>query len=371
MSEPIRVLMLFTIMNRGGAETMVMNYYRHIDRSKVQFDFMVHRQERGAFDDEIERLGGQIFRMESLSIKHLNKYKKHISSFFNTHPEYRIIHGHCSELGYFVYKEAAKRNIPVIIAHAHNSHVAFDFKLLFRNWLKHRMRHYLTNFFACGTESAEWLFGKKLAKQAIIQHNAIDVTEWKFDNNKRKTFRNQLNISDDTIVIGHVGRFYRQKNHTFLIDIFNEVHKHTPNSVLLLVGGGDLQQKTKEKVERLGLSKYVRFMGNRSDVYNWVNAMDVFVFPSLWEGFPASLVEMQANGLYCLVSSIVPHEVAITEQVHFVPLAQGAEAWATDTALHMKRMGGCEESYLQVKKAGYDIKENACWLQNFYLSVYK
>ena len=371
MPDPVRVLMLFTVMNRGGAETMIMNYYRHIDRTKVQFDFMVHRQERGAFDDEIEKLGGRIFRMESLSIRHLNKYKKHISSFFSMHPEYRIIHGHCSELGYFVYKEAARRNIPVIIAHAHNSHVAFDMKLLFRNLLKHRMRRYLTNFFACGTEAAEWLFGNDLAKQAIIQRNAINAEDWKFDCNKRQDFRNQLNISDDTIVLGHVGRFYRQKNHSFLIDIFNEFHKREPNSALLLIGNGDLEQKTKEKVEQLGLSEYVRFMGNRSDVYNWANAMDVFVFPSLWEGFPTSLVEMQANGLCCMVSSIVPQEVALTDLVYFVPLEQGAEVWATDIATHMKRMGRSNNSYLQVKKAGYDIHENANWLQNFYLSVYK
>ena len=132
MEEPIRILMLFTIMNRGGAETMVMNYYRHIDRNRVQFDFMVHRQERGAYDDEIEAMGGKIYRMIPLHPFTFNTYRKQISDFFDQHPEYRIIHGHCSESGYFVYREAAGRRVPVIIAHAHNAHALFDTKWLFR-----------------------------------------------------------------------------------------------------------------------------------------------------------------------------------------------------------------------------------------------
>lgn len=154
MEEPIRILMLFTIMNRGGAETMVMNYYRHIDRNRVQFDFMVHRQERGAYDDEIEAMGGKIYRMIPLHPFTFNTYRKQISDFFDQHPEYRIIHGHCSESGYFVYREAAGRRVPVIIAHAHNAHALFDTKWLFRTYFKHAMRPYLTQGFTCGKEAA-------------------------------------------------------------------------------------------------------------------------------------------------------------------------------------------------------------------------
>ena len=132
MQEPIRILMLFTIMNRGGAETMVMNYYRNVDRTKVQFDFMVHREERGAYDDEIEALGGRIYRMMPLHPFTFGKYQQQIKDFFDEHPEYKIIHGHCSELGYFVYKEANKRGVPVIIAHAHNPKAFIDSKWIFR-----------------------------------------------------------------------------------------------------------------------------------------------------------------------------------------------------------------------------------------------
>ena len=137
--EPIRVLMLFTILNRGGAESMVMNYYREIDRTKVQFDFVVHREEKGDFEDEITALGGKVYRMMSLRPHTFGKYARQIAAFFDEHPEYQIIHGQCSESGYFFYKEAAKRGIPVIIAHAHNSQVKIDAKWFFRTWMKHQM----------------------------------------------------------------------------------------------------------------------------------------------------------------------------------------------------------------------------------------
>ena len=175
MEGPVRILMLFTIMNRGGAETMVMNYYRHIDRNRVQFDFMVHRQEQGVYDDEIKTMGGKIYRMIPLHPFTFGTYRKQISDFFDQHPEYRIIHGHCSESGYFVYREAARRAVPVIIAHAHNAHALFDTKWLFRTYFKHAMRPYLTQGFTCGKEAARWLLGNELGKKAILQRNAIDT----------------------------------------------------------------------------------------------------------------------------------------------------------------------------------------------------
>lgn len=248
MEEPIRILMLFTIMNRGGAETMVMNYYRHIDRNRVQFDFMVHRQERGTYDDEIEAMGGKIYRMIPLHPFTFNTYRKQISDFFDQHPEYRIIHGHCSESGYFVYREAAGRRVPVIIAHAHNAHALFDTKWLFRTYFKHTMRPYLTQGFTCGKEAARWLFGNELGKKAILQRNAIDTFLYRFDEAVRLEVRQELHLSKDVMVVGHVGRFNRQKNHEFLLEVFHKyVQEFNPTAHLLLVGTGELQKAIQKR----------------------------------------------------------------------------------------------------------------------------
>ena len=292
-TQPVRVLMLFTILNRGGAEAMVMNYYREIDRSKVQFDFVVHREEKGDYEDEVTSLGGKIYRMMPLRPQNIGKYKRQIANFFDEHPEYQIIHGQCSESGYFFYKEAARRGIPVIIAHAHNSHVKIDLKWFFRTWMKYKMRPYLTHYFSCGEEASEWLFGKKLAQKAIILKNAIDSRKYRFDEEVRNKKRKELELDNKTLTICHVGRFDKVKNHTFIVDIFAEVLKKHPDAQLLLIGDGELREQTEQKVKQMGLSEKVIFLGVRRDVNELLQAADAMVFPSLFEGLPVTLVEAQ------------------------------------------------------------------------------
>mgnify|MGYP002228628677 CR=1 FL=1 len=287
MEEPIRILMLFTIMNRGGAETMVMNYYRHIDRNRVQFDFMVHRQERGAYDDEIEAMGGKIYRMIPLHPFTFNTYRKQISDFFDQHPEYRIIHGHCSESGYFVYREAAGRRVPVIIAHAHNAHALFDTKWLFRTYFKHTMRPYLTQGFTCGKEAARWLFGNELGKKAILQRNAIDTFLYRFDEAVRLEVRQELHLSKDVTVVGHVGRFNRQKNHEFLLEVFHKyVQELIPQHTCCWLVRGNCKKPFK-KGTTVPFDRPSTFVGGTSGCKPPV-ASDgsVFCSPLLWKAFP-------------------------------------------------------------------------------------
>lgn len=371
MSEPVRVLMLFTIMNRGGAESMVMNYYRHIDRTKVQFDFMVHRQERGAYDDEIEALGGKIYRMLPLRPP-FTAYKKQIKQFFDEHPEYQIIHGHCSESGYFVYKEAAKRGVPHIIAHAHNSHALFDLRWFFRTWFKHQMRPYITQGFTCGKEAATWLLGRRLGPLAILQRNAIDTQKYLFDPEVREQKRKELGIANQTLVIGHVGRFEKQKNHSFLIDAFHGIVKKHLDVKLLLVGGtGDLMDVIKQKVHELSLGDKVMFAGNRHDVPQLLQIMDIFLFPSFMEGMSLSMLEAQCAGLPIIASDTIPHEIALTDLITFLPLSAGPDFWAEkvlNRELNSENRGKYPQ---QIVDAGYDIHENATWLQNYYLSLVK
>ena len=366
--EPVRVLMLFTILNRGGAETMVMNYYRNIDRTKLQFDFIVHRQERGAYEDEIEALGGHVYRLMPLHPLTFHQYKKQVSRFFDEHPDYKIIHGQCSESGYFIYKEAARRGVPVIIAHAHNSHVPFDLKLIMRTYFKHRMRPYLSHGFSCGREAAEWLFGKKMGQKAILLNNAIDTRRYAFSDTLRQNKREELGLKESTLAVLHVGSFAKAKNHKFIIDVFHQLHSHRPDSVLLLAGAGPMRQDIEDKVKRLGLTDSVRFLGSRDDIPELMMAADTLLFPSIFEGLPVTLIEAQATGLNCLISDRIPQEVVVTGKVQVMSLSQDAAQWAEKTselALDKSERMSCLQNIIN---AGYDVRKNAQWLQDFYLS---
>ena len=367
--EPIRILNLFTIMNRGGAETMVMNYYRNIDRCKVQYDFMVHRQERGAYDDEIEALGGRIYRMPPIRPWNAHEYRKTVRAFYAEHPEYKVIHSHMSELGYYDFQEAKKAGISVRICHAHNRPYGVDIKSPVRWYYKTMMRTHVTDLFVCGEESGDWLFGQKNRSRFVQLNNAIDARQYALCPQTRQRMRETLGLAEDQLVIGHVGRFDPQKNHTFMIDIFQAVRVQNPKAILLLVGNdaGDGGKDIHQKVEQLGLTRWVRFLGIRSDVADLMQAMDVFLFPSLFEGLSVASVEAQAAGLPVLISDGVPIECKKTDLVHVLPLRESPEAWAK-TVLKIAQTPR-RNTYEEIKAAGFDIVENAKWLQEFYLQA--
>lgn len=366
---PIRVLNLFTIMDRGGAETMVMNYYRHVDRTKVQFDFLVHREQPGVYEDEIKSLGGRIYRMCPIYPQNFARYKRDIRAFFQEHPEYKIVHSHMSELGYFAFKEAAKQGVPVRICHAHNAPHGFDIKMIMRTYFKKRMMPYLTHLFMCGLESGRWLYGKQNESRFIMLNNAIDAAAYTYAPAKRMEMRRELEIADE-LVVGHVGRFNPQKNHPFLLAIFAALLKKEPNAALLLVGGGEDMPKIQAKARELGIADHVRFMGVRSDVADLMQAMDVFAFPSLYEGLPVTMVEAQASGLPCIISDMVPPECILTEGlVDVMPLSAGAEAWA-DAILEKRKPPRTDHS-AEIAAHCFDITTEAVKLQEFYLSAYE
>lgn len=367
--QPIRVLNLFTIMDRGGAETMVMNYYRHIDRTKVQFDFLVHREQRGAYDDEIEALGGRIYRLCPIYPQNFARYKRDLRGFFQAHPEYKIIHSHMSELGYFAFCEAEQQGVPVRICHAHNAPHGFDAKMIVRTYFKKRMMPHLTHLFMCGEESGKWLYGEKNKSRFIMLNNAIDAASYTYDLSKREELRRQLGLADK-LVIGHVGRFNPQKNHPFLLDIFAALLKKESNAVLLLVGGGEGMSKMQEKVQELGIAEHVRFLGVRSDVADLMQAMDMFVLPSLYEGLPVTMVEAQAAGLPCIISDKVPPECILTEGlVNVMPLSASPEVWAEN--ILAKRSIPRTDRRAEIAAHGFDITTEAVKLQEFYLKAYE
>ena len=364
--EPVRVLNLFTIMNRGGAETMVMNYYRKINREKVQFDFLVHREEEGAYEQEIKELGGRIYRMPPMYPQNFSLYKKKIREFFEEHKEYKIIHSHMSELGYFALREAARQEIPVRICHAHNAPHGFEWKMIVRNYFKKRMMPYLTHMFMCGKESGDWLFGKENEDKFIQLNNAINAERFRYDRNIENNIRKKLNL-EDKLIIGHVGRFTREKNHKFMLDILKEIKKIKSNSVLIFVGNGELEDEIKNKARKMGIANEIRFLGVRSDVKYLMQAMDIFLFPSFYEGLGIVLIEAQALGLESVVSENIPDEAFITDLVHKVSLEKDASYWAKkiiDIYNNKKNRKGRQED---IVKAGYDIVNTTKFLEEFYL----
>nr|WP_321451517.1 glycosyltransferase [uncultured Carboxylicivirga sp.] len=366
-TSPVRVLMLFTIMNRGGAETMVMNYFRSIDRSKLMFDFIVHRQQKGDYDDEIKSLGGKIYTLPAITPGNLSVYKKNIKMFFDEHPEYRIIHGHCSELGLWIYKEAHKRNIPFIAAHAHNAPTGWDVKMPFRNLLKHLMRPYLTHFFTCSADSAQWLFGSKRAAKAIFQPNAVNAADFQYDEQKRAIVRKREGW-DRRFIIGNVARFDKQKNHLFLVEVVAQMVSKRPDLLCVLIGAnGSEYDKVQQRIQELKLEKYFQFYGTRSDIPDLMQGMDVLLFPSFHEGLSVTMIEAQSAGLKIITSTGVSDQVAIVpELVDFLSLEAGPSYWSE----HLVNLEYTRKNMLgKIQSARFDIQENALWLTQLYLEA--
>ncbi len=374
-NKPIRILLLFTVMDRGGAETMVMNYYRHMDRQQIQFDFMVHRERRGAYDDEIESMGGRIYRMPPIYPQNFIRYKRMLKEFFDEHDEYQIIHSHMSELGYFAFEEAKRHGVPVRICHAHN---APDFKhenliqyikLIPRYYFIRRIRHLTTDFFVCSNIAGVWLYGKERQNEFVFMRNAIETEKFLYNVDEANAIRQELGILNQRLIC-HVGRFNRQKNHSFLIDIFKEIHEIDADSILLLIGDGDLRKEIEDKVNRFNLQDNVRFLGVRDDVPQLLKASNVLLFPSYYEGLSVVLVEAQATGIRCVVTNSLAKETVICEnQMILVPLQKSAKEWA-DIVLNEKS-DNREYAVDIMKEEGWDVSVNAKWLQDYYLNSMK
>lgn len=366
MSNHVRVLQVFGKLNRCGAETMVMNLYRNIDRSKVQFDFIVHTNEHCDYDDEISSLGGKIYRVPRYNGKNHFIYKKSWNEFFQKHTEYKIIHGHVRSTA-SIYLKIAKKHGLITISHSHSTSSGSGFSAIVKNLLQYSIRFTADYLFACSKSAGEWLFGKKACKKKnfFILNNSIDSAKFTYDKNVRIKKRKELK-SEDKYIIGHIGRFHLEKNHNFLIDIFKEVYDKSDNLVLLLVGDGELRKSIKTKVKNLGLTNSVIFAGVREDIPELLQAMDVFLLPSLYEGLGIVAIEAQAAGLQTIVSETIPKEAYITDLIEKEYLSSSPTIWA-NRILKYKNGYVRKDRHKEISNAGYDIKENSKVLENFYI----
>lgn len=363
--EPVRILHIVQRLEAGGTQALLMNLYRNIDRSKVQFDFLVEYPNKEFYDDEVLSLGGKIYYSTVRVDFNLLKFKKYFSELLDK-TNYKIIHMHMSNIGYICFKEAEKKGISIRIAHNHNNGAVHDWKFIPRYILGKLYTIHATDFFTCSKEAGEYRFKGKPYK---VLKNGIDSNKFIYNEDIRTKIRNELNLTNN-FVVGHIGRFHPQKNHKFLLEIFKEIKNQKNNAKLLLIGTGELEKEIREKVKELNIEDDVLFLGNRTDVNEIYQAMDVFVFPSLFEGLGIVSIEAQAAGTPILCSNNVPKEIEITPLCKKLSLENHALEWA-NTAIELSENANARKNMQKkIIESGFDIKDVAIKLQNFYLERY-
>lgn len=361
--KPIRILNIVPNMRAAGIENFIMNIYRNIDRNKIQFDFIVHNKERKFFDDEIEQLGGKIYRFTLKDDKNFLKYKKDLDNFFKEHKEYKIFHGHMQSMIPLYMKVAKKNEVPIRIAHSHNGDYEHSIKGYILHLFSRFASKYTTDNWACSEVAGKYLFGNKNFK---VIYNGIDTQKFMFDKNKRIEMRKKLNIKEDEILIGHVGRFQKQKNHEFIVKLVKELNKNDKKKFkIILIGEGELEEKIRKQVNDLNLDN-IQFLGVRKEINKIYNAMDCFILPSLYEGLPLVGVEAQVNSLPCFFSDTITPELNISPRSQFIEL-NNVKKWAEKIENYDYACRNTEENDIDFEK--FDIEIIANSIQEKYLNL--
>lgn len=353
MGEPVRILHCVAGLGRGGYETFIMNVYRQIDRTKVQFDFLYSFD--GVFVEEIKSLGGRVYQIPFITQKGPFVYRRAVREFLKAHKEYKIVHSHMDKFSGLIMECAREQGIPVRIAHSHSTRneggLAFH---LVKNYYGKKILPNCTNKMGCSAEAYKWLFGSE--EDLLIAKNGIDTEK----------FTNQDKRDPNLFTVVNIGRFTQSKNHTFLIDIFRELYRLDDTARLVLAGTGDLQEKIRAKVQELGLEDVVTFLGDCNNVAELLTTADVLCMPSLFEGLPVTLVEAQSAGVPCVISDNVPAEADLTGTVTFLSLEDSPQKWAEELLKH--KHAPKADNRQKILDAGYDIRHTAGVLQEFYLS---
>ncbi|MFR1494912.1 MAG: glycosyltransferase family 1 protein [Faecalibacterium sp.] len=367
--EPVKVLYFVDRMLRGGIQTFVLENWRHMDHTKVQIDFLLLDDGNTyELEDTLRGLDSRIYKLKGIWVKKPKdfvSYQRAVDAFFKVHHDYRVVHLHSSSKNYMVLKCAKKYGIPVRIAHSHN--IGFQttskVQILIGNLFKPLLKYYATDYFACSEDAGRWLFGRK--KITVIK-NAVDIDKYRYEPIKADCMRKKLKL-DGKKVVGHVGRFTHQKNHTFLIDVFKELVELDSDYRLLLIGEGALEEQTKAKAKTYGVENKIIFAGFKTNVEDYMQAMDLFVFPSEFEGLGLVLIEAQAAGLPCYASEkVVPQEAKVSDLLTYIPLEDGPKMWAEQIDKTWKKFKR-ETPEDAIAERGYSIVETAKQLERYYL----
>lgn len=366
MNEVPRIAQIVGKMKAGGVEAMLMNYLRHVDTQRICFDFIVDEDSTIIPSQEILAKKGRIFKVPPY--QKAGEYQRKLTTLLKEQ-QYSIVHSHLNALSIFPLHAAKNAGVPIRIAHSHSTSGKGEYaKNLMKGVLRPFSAAYPTHFCACSAHAGQWLFGKARMENGQIKliKNAIDLPHFDFDQQIRDDMRRSLHL-ENKLVIGHVGRFMAQKNHGFLLDIFFNVLQQKPACVLLLAGEGELMESTRNKARQLGISQHVRFLGVRDDIADIMQAMDIFLLPSLYEGLGIVAIEAQTSGLMVVASDQVPMEAHVSDRMLRLPLSAPAELWAKHilTQSHYQR-----QSYLEdVRRQGYDITIAAKELEDYYMAL--
>ena len=362
----IRVLHVLQGIDAGGAETYVMNLYREIDRSEIQFDFAVQKH-GGFYEDEIKELGGNIYILPQFKFVNSHRFERELFKILHDNTDIQIVHSQNNSVGAYALR-AAKRAGKIAVAHSHTnkSHIC-NWKdciyKAFAPYTRYLFQKYADYKFACSKGAGYWQYGRNACFE--IKENSIRLDRFRYDIVSRNSFRDAYNINNKYI-LGHIGRFEKVKNHLFLFDVFSAFHRDVPNSLLLLVGEGRQKEKIIRAARDKGIYDSVLVLDNQKSIEKIYQAMDVFIMPSLYEGFPMTLIEAQASGLACVVSDRVSHDVDLTDLIVHLPLESNVEHWCIAVKDAVKKPRSDQKLGLL---SAYDSKKNAVTMQKFYLKI--
>lgn len=386
MGEAVRVLHVLGNTNLGGAESRIMDLYRHTDRNRVQFDFLVHSGEEGFYEKEIRELGGRIFRVPRFRIYNYFSYRKALKEFFQEHHEFALIQGHMTSTAAIYLPIAKKAGVKKTAAHARSAGVDKGLKGTMTRFLRRNLADKADYLFTCSELAGISVYGEKAVREGktIFIPNAIDCAGFTFDPEKRKKMREELGLTD-AIIIGHVGRFHYAKNHEYLIRVFAKLCQMGTGACcstaetgadqkyhLILLGEGPLMEDTRKLAEELGVADRVHFLGNHKNIADYYQAMDYFVYPSRYEGMPGTIVEAQASGLPCLMSDTICREVIVTELVETMSIEKEPKVWAEELQRRMDALVPKQENRkkyaAKMAAAGFDVQAQAERMMRFYES---
>lgn len=368
MKELTRVAMIMGKMSGGGVEAVVMNYYRHIDKTKFQFDFIVDSDSKKIPETEIYSLGGKIYKIPPY--QNIVQYNRELAKLFSEN-KYSIVHSHINTLSVFPLRVAKKAGIPLRIAHNHSVTVPGEYK---KNGIKKFLRMfstiYPTHYIAPTKYTGEWLFGEKVSNNnLLILKNAIDVDRFKYNPNTREKIRKRYGFGKHNIVIGNIGRMVSSKNLLFLLDIFNEVLIKHLNFRLILIGNGPMKEEIIKKVNNLKINNFVVVLDNIDDIENYYQAMDLFLFPSSSEGLGMVAIEAQASGLPVISSSYVPKDIEVSDRVVFLSIKESETVWVKkileNSDMNIDRTYG----YNKIKNSEYNIVSEVRVLEKYYQNM--
>ncbi len=365
MMEPIRILHMIGSLNVGGSQSMIINLHRAIDRSKIQFDYIIDHSNHLYYEAEIKKLGGKIYSLPSFRGSNILSLRKIWKVFFKEHPEYKILHSHVRSYASLYLPIARKAGVLTVI-HSHSTSNGHGFLSIIKSIMQYPLRYQADHFFACSKEAGTWLFGRNVVdgERFHMLQNAIDVEKYRFDQKLRDEYREKLGLGNKKTFI-HIGRFHPAKNHVFLLNLFAEIHKRDCNTILLLAGDGELRSVIEKQIVNLNIQSSVLLLGCRNDVPNLLQASDCFLFPSVWEGLGMVAVEAQSVGVPCLCSTGIPKSVAVVPGLcHFIS-TDNISKWLEMACNSVPLYKDVSE---YVKMAGYDINETAKKMESFYLN---